>query len=285
MAPPAFSDIAKPANDIINKDFYHSTAATFEVKLKSPDGLSVNTKGISPHDGDIAGSIEAKKLLQKGINLTETWTTANQFNTKLELDDILAAGVKLEYAGAFAPKTGLKSQKANLYFKQGAFHARAFADYNPTNANITTIVDGVVSHEGFLVGGEAGFDVQKASLTRYAAAFGYQTPIYSAALTATNSLSVFAASYYHRVNPSVEAGVKAAIDTKSGNAVGIEVASKYKIDPISFAKFKINDRGLVSLAYNTKVNSGLTFGIGGSFDAQKLNEGGHKIGTSFTFEG
>jgi len=29
----------------------------------------------------------------------------------------------------------------------------------------------------------------------------------------------------------------------------------------------------------------LTFGVGGSFDTQKLNEAGHKIGTSFTFEG
>ena len=50
-------------------------------------------------------------------------------------------------------------------------------------------------------------------------------------------------------------------------------------------KAKINDRGIASLAYNTKINSGLTFGIGGSFDTQKLNEAGHKFGTSFTFEG
>jgi voltage-dependent anion channel protein 2 len=48
---------------------------------------------------------------------------------------------------------------------------------------------------------------------------------------------------------------------------------------------KINNLGVASLAYNTKVNSGLTFGIGGSFDTQKLNEAGHKLGTSFTFEG
>jgi voltage-dependent anion channel protein 2 len=48
---------------------------------------------------------------------------------------------------------------------------------------------------------------------------------------------------------------------------------------------KINNLGIASLAYNTKVNSGLTFGIGGSFDTQKLNEAGHKLGTSFTFEG
>jgi len=67
--------------------------------------------------------------------------------------------------------------------------------------------------------------------------------------------------------------------------VGLEIASKYKIDPATFAKAKINDRGILSLAYNTKINQGFTFGIGASLDTQKLNEAGHKIGTSFTFEG
>jgi voltage-dependent anion channel protein 2 len=229
--------------------------------------------------------IEAKKVIQKGITSTGTWANNNILTAKLELDDILAAGVKAEYIGQIAPQTGLKTQKGNLYFKQGAFHARAFGEFHPANNNVHATVDGVLAHEGFLVGGEAGFDVQKAALTKYAAAFGYQTPVYSLAVTATNSLSIFAASYYHKVNASVEAGVKAAYDAKSHTTVGIEIATKYRIDPTAFAKFKINDRGIVSLAYNAKINSGFTFGIGASFDAQKLNESGHKIGTSFTFEG
>jgi voltage-dependent anion channel protein 2 len=86
------------------------------------------------------------------------------------------------------------------------------------------------------VGGEAGYDLQKAAVTRYAAALGYSTPLYSGAVTASNNLSVLAASYYHRVNTSTEAGVKATYDTKTNSAVGMEIASKYKIDPASFAK-------------------------------------------------
>jgi Eukaryotic porin len=191
---------------------------------------------LSKNNSFSGNAICTLRLPYTGITATQSWTTANSMTTKVELDDILAAGVKAEYIGTFAPKTGLKAQKGNLYFKQGAFHARAFGEFTPANGNVTAIVDGVVAHEGFLVGGEAGFDVQKAALTRYAAAFGYQTPVYSAAVTATNSLSVFAASYYHRVNPSVEAGVKAAYDTKSSTTVGIEVAGKYKLDPLSFAK-------------------------------------------------
>jgi hypothetical protein len=173
-----------------------------------------------------------------GVTLTETWNTTSLINTKLELDDIIASGVKAEFAGIASTKQGLglKGQKLSLYFKQGAFNARGFFDYDPASGNIKTTIDGVFGHEGFVVGGEAGYDVQKAALTKYSAALGYSTPLYSGALTATNNLSVFAASYYHKVNPFVEAGVKAAYDVKSSSTVGLEIASKYKIDPTSFAK-------------------------------------------------
>ena len=48
---------------------------------------------------------------------------------------------------------------------------------------------------------------------------------------------------------------------------------------------KINDRGIAALAYSTKLNAGTTLGLGLSLDTAKLNEAGHKIGTSLTFEG
>jgi len=285
MAAPAFSDIAKPANDVINKDFYHAAAAAFELKLKAPDGLAINAKGTSPHSGAISSSFEAKKVIAKGITVTETLTSANIINTKVELDNTFTNGLKAEFLSAFSAKDGAKPHKLSLYFKQGPAHVRGFFTYNPTSGNVDATADVAVAHQGFVVGGEAGYDLQKAAVTRYAAALGYSTPLYSGAVTASNNLSVLAASYYHRVNASTEAGVKATYDTKTSSAVGMEIASKYKIDPASFAKAKINDRGLLSLAYNTKINQGFTFGIGVSLDTQKLNEASHKIGTSFTFEG
>ncbi|KAA8619535.1 Mitochondrial porin voltage-dependent anion channel [Pyrenophora tritici-repentis] len=282
--PPAFSDIAKASNDLINKDFYHTAAAALEVKLKAPNGVNFTAKGTSAHDGPVTSSLEGKKSLSNGISITQSWNTANLLATKVELNDTFASGLKTEVLSNFNPAAGNKGQKVNLHFKQPAFHGRAFVDYSAAGA-IGTIADAVVSHEGMVVGGEVGYDVQKAAITKYSAAVGYTTPLYNAAVTATNSLSVFTASYYQRVNPAVEAGARAVWDSKSGNNVGLEIAAKYKLDPASFAKAKINNLGIASLAYNTKVNSGLTFGIGGSFDTQKLNEAGHKLGTSFTFEG
>ncbi|KAF1928775.1 outer mitochondrial membrane protein porin 1 [Didymella exigua CBS 183.55] len=282
--PPAFGDIAKASNDLINKDFYHTAAAALEVKLKAPNGVNFTAKGVSPHSGPVASSLEGKKALSNGISITQSWNTANVLATKVELNDTFASGLKTEVLSNFSPAAGNKGQKVNFHFKQPNFHGRVFADYSAAGA-IGAVADAVVSHEGFVVGGEVGYDVQKATITKYSAAVGYTTPLYNAAITATNSLSVFSAAYYQKVNPAVEAGAKATWDSKSGSNVGLELAAKYKLDPASFAKAKINNLGIASLAYNTKVNSGLTFGIGGSFDTQKLNEAGHKLGTSFTFEG
>ncbi|KAL2059114.1 hypothetical protein ABVK25_000406 [Lepraria finkii] len=281
--PPAFSDIAKTSNDLLNKDFYHTTASKIDVKSKAPNGVSFNVKGQSAHEGPTSGSIEAKYAdPPSGLSLTQMWTTANILQTKVELDNKIANGLKAEAVTDFTPKSQTFGAKLNLYFKQPNFNARAFFDVlkGPV-AN----VDCVLGHEGFLVGAEAGYDAQKAALTKYAAAVGYTQPEYTAAITASNNLSIFAASYYHKVNSQVEAGAKATWDSKAGNNVGLEVASKYRLDPSSFAKAKINDRGIAALAYNIKLRPGVTTGLGVSLDTQNLNEAAHKVGLSFEFEG
>lgn len=114
----------------------------------------------------------------------------------------------------------------------------------------TANIDAVLGHEGFLVGAEAGYDVQKAAVTKYSAAIGYSLPQYAATIQATNNLSVFSASYYHLVNKEVEAGAKATWDSKAGNNVGLEIASKYKLDPSSFAKVKHNQSYRVRMSAN-----------------------------------
>jgi voltage-dependent anion channel protein 2 len=168
-----------------------------------------------------------------GLTLTQAWTTANALDTKLELDNNIAKGLKAEILTQYQPAKQSKGAKLNLYFKQPNLHARAFFDLlNGPTANL----DAVLGHEGFLVGAEGGYDVNKAAITKYSAAVGYSVPQYSAAITASNNLSLFSASYYHRVNAQVEAGAKASWDSTSGNAVGLEVASKYRLDPSSFAK-------------------------------------------------
>ena len=170
-----------------------------------------------------------------GLTLTQSWNTVNALDTKIELNDSIANGLKAEILGSFLPATQAKGAKLNLHFKQANFHGRAFFDLlkGPT-AN----VDAVIGQDGFLAGASAGYDVQKAAITNYSAAIGYNAPQYTAAITAANNLSIFSATYYHKVNSQVEAGAKASWDSKSGSQVGLEVASKYRLDPVSFAKVR-----------------------------------------------
>ncbi|KAI1401863.1 eukaryotic porin/Tom40 [Hypoxylon fuscum] len=282
MSIPAFADISKSANDLLNKDFYHLSAGTIEVKSNTPNNVAFKVTGKSSHEKLTGGAIEGKYTDKSlGLTLTQTWNTANALDTKVELADSLAKGLKAETIFSFLPATQNKGVKLNLTFKQSAFHGRAFFDLlkGPT-AN----VDAVIGHEGFLAGASAGYDVQKAAVTGYSAAVGYLSPQYSAAVTATDNLSVFAASYHHKVNSQVEAGAKATWNSKSGNTVGLEVASKYRLDPVSFAKAKINDRGVAAVSYNVLLRPGVTLGLGASFDTQKLEQATHKVGASFTFE-
>jgi voltage-dependent anion channel protein 2 len=282
MSVPAFSDIAKSSNDLLNKDFYHLSAAALEVKSNTPNNVAFKVTGKSTHESATSGLMEAKytdKLT--GMTLTQSWNTVNALDTKIELNDSIAKGLKAEVLGSFLPATQAKGAKLNLHFKQANFHGRAFFDLlkGPT-AN----VDAVIGQDGFLAGASAGYDVQKAAITNYSAAIGYAAPQYAAAITAANNLSIFSASYYHKVNSQVEAGAKATWDSKSGQQVGLEVASKYRLDPVSFAKVKINDRGVAAVAYNVLLRPGVTLGLGASFDTQKLDQATHKIGTSFTFD-
>lgn len=168
-----------------------------------------------------------------GLTLTQTWTTANSLDTKLELEDNLTKGLKAEVLTNYLPAKSTYGGKLNLLYKQPNIHTRLFTDLFK---GPTATVDVTLGHEGFLIGAEGGYDVGKAAITKYALAAGYSQGSYAAAVTATNNLTIFSASYYHKVNTEVEAGAKAIWDSTAGSNVGLEVATKYKLDPSSFAK-------------------------------------------------
>jgi len=287
MPIPAFSDIGKAANDLLNKDFYHAQQASLDVKLRALNGTNINVKGKQAFDSTTSGSIEAKHLIkERGLTITQNVTTGNLFDSKIEIVDAVTPGLKIDLQNIFHPSKGVvNSQKINLAYKNPNLHGRVFTTHSTSDNNINAVVDLVAGHEGFLVGAEAGYDLGKAAITQYSLGVGYQTPLYSASIMSTQNLQVIAASFYQKVNTAVEVSAKAGYDVQGAKPTGLELASKYKLDPLSFAKAKINDRGIAALAYSTKLNAGTTLGLGLSLDTNKLNEAGHKIGTSLTFEG
>lgn len=174
------------------------------------------------------------------VTVTQAWTTASLLDTKVELANVASTGVKVDLQNLWNPsKPNSAAQKLNLAFKNPNIHSRAFINYGLANGNLDAVLDVTAGHEGFLVGGEAGYDVQKAAITRYSLGLGYQAPTFTASLVGSQNLSVAAASYYQKVNSSVEVGVKAAYDVQNGKPSGLELASKYKLDPLTFAKVSL----------------------------------------------
>jgi hypothetical protein len=174
------------------------------------------------------------------VTVTQAWTTASLLDTKVELANVASTGVKVDLQNLWNPsKPNSAAQKLNLAFKNPNVHSRAFINYGLANGNLDAVLDVTAGHEGFLVGGEAGYDVQKAAITRYSLGLGYQTAAFTASIVGTQNLSVVAASYYQKVNSAVEVGTKAAYDVQSGKPAGLELASKYKLDPLTFAKVRL----------------------------------------------
>ena len=87
-----------------------------------------------------------------GVSLTETWTTANTLLTKLELNNNITKGLKIEGLGEFVPSSQNFGAKTNIHFQQPGFHARTFVDLLK---GPTATIDTVVGRDGFLWSGDA----------------------------------------------------------------------------------------------------------------------------------
>ncbi|CEP20905.1 hypothetical protein BN1211_0888 [Cyberlindnera jadinii] len=285
MAPPAFSDISKNQNGLLNKDFYHANPASIEISTVAPNGVSFTTKGkTSPKDGSVAANIEAKFADKAtGLTLTQGWNTANALDTKVELTDALTPGLKAEVVTSLIPGAS-QGAKFNLIFNNPSVTARAFFDLVK---GPSFIGDATFGYENFTAGAEVGYDISSGKVTRYSAALGFAQPIYNVSVTATSNLSVFSAAYYHKVSPVTEVGAKATWDSKAdaaaGKSVGIETAVKHVLDSSAFVKAKVADSGIAAVSYNQVLRPGVKLGLGASFDALKLSEPVHKLGWTLTF--
>ncbi|KAI8381543.1 eukaryotic porin/Tom40 [Radiomyces spectabilis] len=279
--PVAFNDIGKPAKDLLTKD-YPVGGVKLEVKTTAPNGVTFKVNGQRDNKtGIIVGDLETKYADKaKGITFTEAWTTSNHLNGKIELENNLAKGLKLELLTSLLPSVNEKAAKINATYKKPNSHTVATLDIFKTHFSVNS----VVGQQGFLVGGEVAYNVLDGKISRYNAAIGYSAREYGVAIHATNNLSHYAASYYHRVNSDLEASGKAAWDSNGSNAVALEVGAKLQLDPSAFVKGKISNSGVLGVAYTQALRPGVKINLGASIDTTRLNENAHKLGLSFTLE-
>ncbi|KAH9948896.1 eukaryotic porin/Tom40 [Amylocystis lapponica] len=282
-------DLGKSSNDLLNRDFPIGSSS-LEVKTATPSGVAFKVFGSqSTKSPVIGGDLEAKYTDRKhGLVFTQAWTTSNTLRTQVELENQIAKGLKIDLSTALTPDSGSKTALLTAAYKQPGLHSRAFLDLFK---GPTFTADTVLGRDGFLVGAEASYNVTEGKVTRYATAIGFSAPEYAVALHGFGNLTTFAASYYHRVSPDVEAGAKAIYDTKATTqGVSLEVGAKTYLDTGAFLKAKINNTGILALGYTQALRPGVKASFGLALDTQRLNEvaptgPAHKVGASFVFEG
>lgn len=219
-------------------------------------------KGQQSEKGPISGEIEAKWADKvNGLTLTQGWTTANKINSKIELEDQFAKGLKLELSTAFEPASTGRAGKLGLLYKRPMFHGRTYLDVNAKSGPVLT-TDAVVSHEGYFAGVEGSYDIQAGEIRKYSLGVGYSTPLVGVAVQANDKLTKYTASYYHRVNSNVEASGRVTWDSQAGDKVLAEVGGKYTLDRLSAVKAKINNGGIADFSYLQTIRPGVQLGLG-----------------------
>ncbi|EJC97826.1 voltage-dependent ion-selective channel [Fomitiporia mediterranea MF3/22] len=291
--PPSWKDLGKSSNDLLGKDFPIGSTQ-LEVKTTTPSGVAFKVNGTSIPSTGVNAVAETKYTDRKhGLTLTQSWTTANALTTNVELENNLVSGLKLDANATITPgySAGEKVQPSsknvllNAAYKTPGLHTRA-------NLNLfkgpTFTADAILGRDGFLLGAEAQYNVSTGQIAGYAAGLGFSAPEYAVALLATNKLSQFTASYYHRVSRDVEAGGRAIYNSKKpADGVSLEVGTKTYLDQAAFIKAKINNTGVLSLGYTQALRPGVKASFGLALDTTKLNgndAAAHKVGASFTFE-
>lgn len=284
--PPSWKDLGKSAGDLLQKD-YPIQGASLEVKTLTPSNVTFKVQGQRNQDASINGDIEGKYTdFKNGLTVTQAWTTTNLLRTQVELENLIAKGLKLDLATTLNPAKAQKAAILTAIYKQPALHTRATVDLFK---GPTFTADTVLGRDGFLVGAEASYDVTSGAITRYAGAVGFSAPEYAVTLHGLGNLSTFSASYYHKVSKDVEAGAKAIYDTKSTlNGVSLEVGAKTYLDNAAFIKTKINNSGVLCLGYTQALRPGVKAAFGLALDTTRINDptagqAAHKVGASFTF--
>ncbi|WFD30950.1 Mitochondrial porin [Malassezia sp. CBS 17886] len=285
--PPSWKDLGKAASDTLGKD-YPIHGSTLEVKTRTPSGVTFRVFGLQDNKSSaITGDLEATfKDNKKGLSVTQAWSTANVLRNQIELENHIAKGLKFELISNLVPEKKAKNALVAATYKAPGIHTRKFVD---VFKGPLLSADAVLGRDGFLFGAEAAYDARDKKLARYNLGAGYHAPDYAITLHALGNLSTYSTSYYHRVNTDIEASARATYDSKSSNNVNLEVGTKTYLDNAAFVKAKINNSGILALAYAQALRPGVKATFGLALDTRKLTSGSadasaHKLGAAVTFE-
>jgi len=273
MAPPVFGDLGKQSKDVFGKG-YHFGVVKLDVKTKTATGVEFSSGGTSTTEsGKVSGNLETKyKVKDLGLTVTEKWTTENDLNTTLDVQDKIMPGLKLSLNTKFTPASGSLGGKVSAEYKHDTATVCADLDLGLTALNASA----VVGHKGWLAGYTTSFDVGKSALTKHHFGLGYSAPDFVLHTSVANGTD-FGGSVYQKVSPSLETGVNLGWSSAT-SSTSFGIGAKYNLEDGAALRAKINNKSELGLGYQQKLRDGVTVTLSTLVNSGNFSAGGHKVG-------
>ncbi|OMH81778.1 Voltage-dependent anion-selective channel protein 2 [Zancudomyces culisetae] len=285
MIPPKYSDVLKPVNDLIGKDF-PTGFEKLEIKTKTSNGVKFTVSGTrNQSNGIINGEISGKYFdAPRNVTYTETFNTGSMYSLQIESENNFAKGLKVEVKGSASINSTKHGLESSAQYKCDD----VFATLNSVMVGKAPHVSSslVMHRGGFLVGTEMRMNPAARQLETVDALVGYTAPDFRAAVQTRGTFSFLTAAFHQNVTPGVlEVAARSTYDLKNSDKnVTAEVAAKYNLDNTTFVKARINNNGHMGLSYSQSLRPGVTAVVGALVDVNGLGENNHKLGAHITFE-
>jgi len=251
MAPiPAYADIGKAVGDLLKGS---SKSGAFQLDHKvtytgtTSSGLNVTLTAITKGD-KVEPSLKAA-YAKRGYSADITYDGSAKIAVNSSVADALLPGLKLSGSVALPdPNTA----KASLEYS---------FPYLSTKATVALtskpLVDVVAStgYKDVLVGVEAGFDTAKSAVSKYNVAVGYHAPDFQLVVSLLDKLQTVKVGYAHNVSSTTKVGAEVLRKLASGDTT-VSLGYSKALASGALAKLKLDNTGVLSALYETKLTSG-----------------------------
>lgn len=184
----------------------------------------------------------------KSYSADATCDTSDKILVNTSLSEV-APGLKL---GASVTLPDPTSGKLNAEYSMPYLNLKTSVSL--TSAP-TVDLSATTGYQSFVLGGEAGYSTAKADLTKWNFGIAYNAPDYQAAALLTDKASAVKLMYAHNVTPKVSVGAEIAKKLAGGDTV-FAVGYSRRLSTGALAKVKVENSGLVSALYETKLATG-----------------------------
>ncbi|KAJ7527206.1 hypothetical protein O6H91_16G042300 [Diphasiastrum complanatum] len=276
-APPGkpvfFTDLAKPAKDLLQKGF--TLGHTICFSCLGPSGVTISTNATMV-DGSMIGIITSS-FKREGIKTDLSVTTLNQITASATYEN-LAPGLK-------ASLTTTMPGAANV--------GKAQVQYQNDLAAVTATIQGLKSKPSFdcsatlgseslHVGGSFMYDTEKNGLTGSTAGFGFLTKDASAALV-IDPMSGKCIDAYCSQTINQRASWGCYLNHKWEKKLStFTFGGSFKLDPFTTVKARMDNHGIVQTLLQHEPTPFISVGMLAQVDTTALQSTTPKVGFSLT---